>query len=177
MKLGKKGQHFFVIDYETTGIDYEVSQPIEVGILVCDHEFNIVDSFQSLIRAEIPEDQSWLEAYRIHGIKPEELKDGSKDWEVGNSIYTLALKYGFGNNIKPILVSDNIQFEWHWTDLLMKKVSSNWPFHYCGWDTSLLLEATGVGDPISKHRALEDAGLLHAAIVKALDRCRNIFKG
>ena len=176
MKLGKKGQYFFVIDYETTGIDYSVSQPIEVGILVCDHEFNIVDSFQCLIKAEMPGDQSWLEAYRIHGIKPEDLEDRLQDWEVGNCIYKLAIKYS-KDKIKPILVSDNIQFEWHWTDLLIKRSSSNWPFHYCGWDTSLLLEATGVGDPISKHRALEDAGLLHAAIVKALDRCRNIFKG
>lgn len=48
-------------------------------------------------------------------------------------------------------------------------------FHYCGWDTSLLLEAAGVGDPYPvPHRALADAGLLHAAIVKALDRTRSL---
>lgn len=176
MRLYKPGQKFFVIDYETTGLDYEKSQPIEVGIIVCDHEFNAIETYSSLIEPDEPDDPddwSWLEAYRVHGIKPEDLESAPPPAEVTVDISQLASRHN-RREMKPVLVSDNIQFEWHWTARLFRQQTFAWPFHYCGWDSSLLLEATGVGDPKPAHRALADAGLLHAAIVKALDRVRSL---
>lgn len=49
MRLNQKGQTFFVIDYETTGLDPTKDDPIEVGIIVTDERFNAIDSFSSLI--------------------------------------------------------------------------------------------------------------------------------
>jgi DNA polymerase III epsilon subunit-like protein len=173
MRLFTKGQRFFVLDYETTGLDMEASEPIEVGIIACDEHFNLLETYSSLIAPrDYDSPRSWgeieLAAFRIHGISPANLGDAPKRGEVGTAIFDLAKRHTGRGGLLPVLVSDNIQFEWHWTRRLLSHVA--WPFHYCGWDSSLLLEATGVGDPKPAHRALADAGLLHAAIIKALAR-------
>lgn len=177
MRLGKHGQKFFVINYETTGLGYELSEPIEVGIIVCDHEFALIETYQSLINLQnwrpAADFQSWLPAFKVHGISPSDYAAAPEPRYVGAAINNLAVRHS-KNGSRPILVSDNIQFEWHWTRKLLELEKFDWPFHYCGWDTSLFLEAAGVGDPKPAHRALADAGLLHAAIVKALDRTRNL---
>lgn len=178
-RLGRKGQRFFIIDYETTGIEMG-DVAIEVGVVVTDERFRVLETFESLIRpltahVVIAGDPTWanrsLGAHAVHRINPKELEDAPSQVEVAEKVRDLARRHGH----KPVLVSDNIQFEWHHTwALLGPKDRSEWPFHYCGWDTSLLLEAAGVGDPVPAHRALADAGLLHAAIVEALDRTRSL---
>lgn len=172
MRLGKPGQRFFVLDYETTGIDTEKDEPIEVGIIVTDENFNLVETFDSLIR---PADPKWVDgqlyAYRVHGIHPSEFEEAMDPDDVGHYIADLAAQHT-KNGSRPVLVSDNIQFEWAFTRRLLAAAKADWSFHYCGWDSSLLLEATGVGDPKPVHRALADAGLLHAAILRALERLR-----
>jgi len=176
MRLYTPGQKFFVIDYETTGIDTETDDAIEVGIIVTDERFNAIDSYQSLILPPDERGVAWsgseLHAFKVHGIHPDEFKVAKAHGLVALDIVALATKH-LGKS-KPVLVSDNIQFEWAFTKRLVAAAGREWPFHYCGWDSSLLLEATGVGDPKPAHRALADAGLLHSAIVKALDRTSNI---
>lgn len=86
-------------------------------------------------------------------------------------------------DLRYILISDNIQFEWQ----LLRAIydggrrydadselvgwpEDHWPFHYCGWDTSVLLEWLGDGDPENpEHRALSDARGLHKAVVNSLE--------
>ena len=134
-RLGRPGQRFFVIDYETTGLDVV------------------------------------LKAYRVHGIEAKLVSlpgQCAEQAAAGQMIFDLAVKHG--KKAPPVLVSDNVQFEWAFTRRLVELAKQPWPFHYCGWDTSLLLEASGVGDPKPAHRALADAGLLHRAIVRALER-------
>jgi oligoribonuclease (3'-5' exoribonuclease) len=174
MRLGQKGQRFFIIDYETNGID-EDSVPIEVGIIVTDEHFNAIDALSTLIAFD-HQDGTWsakdLHAFKVHGIHPNEFRDEGtySAGSVRDMIRDLAKRHTSKTGQRPVLVSDNIQFEWKHTARLLG--GEEWPFHYCGWDSSLLLEATGVGDPKPAHRALADAGLLHAAILKALDRIK-----
>lgn len=171
MRLNQRGQTFFVIDYETTGLDPVKDDPIEVGIIVTDERFNAIDTFNWLIFPRGSDTPKWggseLYAYKVHGIHPDEFQNALQPCVVGEAILKLAKRHTSKQGQKPVLVSDNIQFEWAFTK---KLIPGDWPFHYCGWDSSLLLEATGVGDPKPVHRAFADAGLLHAAILKALDR-------
>lgn len=177
MRLGNRGQRFFVIDYETTGLAPD-SVPIEVGVVVCDETFTMLETFQSLIKPPtwLPAntwDPKELGAYRVHGIMPTDFSEMTPPLElVGQWLHDLAKRHTSRTGQKPVLVSDNVQFEWKHTQALLG--SRDWPFHYCGWDTSLFLEAAGVGDPKPAHRAMADAGLLHAAILKALDRTRGL---
>jgi len=174
-RLGRFDQRFFILDYETTGVDPNTDHPIEVGIIVADGHFRLLETYQAFI--EVPDGiDPWagdaLGAFKVHGIFPEEWQSHSQPRaEVGSNILNLARKHTIKER-RPVLVSDNIQFEWAFTKLLIDLTGERWPFHYCGWDSSLMLEATGVGDPKPAHRALADAGLLHAAIVAALDRTR-----
>lgn len=180
MRLGKQGQYFFVTDFETTGLADD-DQPVEVGIVACDHEMRAVDQLSTVI---VPErwcrDATWgrrdLGAFRVHGIHPSEVEESGVQRAVAAAaVVRLAERYGRPGQ-KPVLVSDNVQFEWGHMDRLLRVVGRTCRdvFHYCGWDTSLLLEATGVGDPVPVHRALGDAGRLHAAVVRALDRVRHL---
>lgn len=159
-------QRFFIIDYETTGIDTEKDDPIEVGIIVTDSQFNLIETYESLIKCDLAgRDLEWLHAFKVHGITPDVLASrGILACDAGRSIHSLAQKHTTSR--KPILLSDNIQFEWAFTKKLLAGLE--WPFHYCGWDSSLFLELAGVGDPKPAHRALADAGLLHAAILKSI---------
>ena len=174
--ISPKKQRFFICDFETTGIT-DNDHPIEVGIIVCDEDFNFLDSYSSLIAP--PDDcfgtndigvKHWspryVDAYKVHRIEPEKFSSFNDANIVRQSVQSL-VRLNTVDGRKPILVSDNIQFEW----MHMKKLlgRDDWPFHYCGWDTSLFLEATGIGDPRNvPHRALADCGRLYKAIIEAL---------
>ena len=166
---------FFIIDFETTGLDKE-SRPIEVGIIVTDHEFALLETYQALIDWRDEEEKKGiqdfsvhereLKAFAVHKIEPIAIAEtGRAPTMVRYGIQDLAKKHTVYGR-KPILVSDNVQFEWrHLANLMEGDMSM---FHYCGWDTSLFLESTGVGDPRGvPHRALADCGRLHKAILEA----------
>ena len=40
---------FVALDCETTGLDIESNALIQVGVLVCDSNFTVVDSYESLV--------------------------------------------------------------------------------------------------------------------------------
>jgi oligoribonuclease (3'-5' exoribonuclease) len=170
----KKDQRFFIIDYESTGVDTARDLPIEVGIIITDADFNCIGTFERLIQWD---DESMAKvddpffANAVHKIHPDEIKqDGFGSEYVGDELVDLAEQHT--TSVKPILLSDNIQFEWLFTEVLLKTTPSKKVtdyFHYCGWDSSLFLELAGVGDPQNPpHRALADAGILHAAILKSI---------
>lgn len=175
--IGRKGQRFFFIDFETTGLNPGTDFPIEIGIVVTDEWFNVVETYTRLIdwieyRYRVPEES--LPAYRVHGILPNNiLEEGKHNTTVRAEVEELAGRHRSKQGDLPVLVSDNLQFEWQFLNKLLEG-SITKLFHYCGWDTSLLLEAAGVGDPKPVHRALADAGLIHAAVVRACERI-NMF--
>lgn len=138
-----------------------------MGIVVCDTNFALIETYSSLIKPAENSNEEALAAFRVHGITPGVLETAQQRKDAASDLHRLALKHTIGKN-KPVLVSDNAQFEYAFTKVLLGEYA--WPFHYCVWDTSLFLEATGVGDPVPAHRALRDAGLLHAAILRALQK-------
>lgn len=123
-------------------------------------------------------------AYKVHKIPAEDIVKAPPPESVVvdiNSRLNKAVKLlpEKEQKKKKIIVSDNIQFEYILMERLYKEFSVNkseernnndWPFHYCGWDTSLLLELTGVGDPNGvPHSAMGDVSILHTHLVRALE--------
>jgi oligoribonuclease (3'-5' exoribonuclease) len=175
---------YFIVDFETTGVDPDTDYPIEVGIVVADGYMNIKKFYSSLILvpdtclqdSESPDSKTWEEdylgAFNVHKISPQEIQKKGKPIEVVvQEILNLAKQYTVEKK-KPILISDNIQFEYRFMINMFSKVDmkKEFPFHYCGWDSSLLLEPTGIGDPVAAHRALPDAMLLYTALVRGLQK-------
>jgi len=173
-----KNWAFCVCDFETTGISNE-SFPIEVGCIWTDYKFNVLNTYESLVKWTALADNSlakncWineeLSAFKIHNISYEHYKFFSlpvKD--VVNKIKMI------NSNIlekykRIILISDNAKFESFHMQKMYDSVTEKWDFHYCTWDTNLLLEGCGVGDPKPAHRAFADAALLHTNIVRSLER-------
>lgn len=169
---------YFILDFETTGVDPDNDYPIEVGIVITDGYFFIKKFYTSLIKVRdlYLDGNKWKEdymgAFKVHKIEPSELEQKGKPIDVvAKEILTLAQQYTVENR-KPILLSDNIQFEYRFMKNLFAEanMSKDFPFHYCGWDSSILLESTGIGDPKPVHRALQDAMLIYTSVLRALQK-------
>lgn len=172
MKIGKPGQFFVVCDFETTGISPR-AQPIEVGMVLCDHELNVLGTYSRLIQVGVEEwtDADELAAAKVHKISPVMLmEDGLQPTHVAQDIGDFLRLHVPAGARKPVLISDNIQFEWRHLQTLLaaREVRVEDWFHYCGWDTSLLFEATGVVEGEHPHRALPDAMWVWHQLVDAL---------
>lgn len=176
---------FCICDFETTGVDFKKSLPIEVGCVFTNAQFDVLDTYHAMIMWEYykGKDEWGAEgniAYTYHQISIEEYQIISKPVEnvCTDIIYHINNINRIKGNRKTILLSDNAAFEFNFMKMLFDEAKMEFPFHYCAWDSSLLLETIGVGDPpgdIVSHRALEDAGQLHKYIVRALDKI-NYFK-
>lgn len=170
-----KNNNVFIIDFETTGLKIynKIDFPIEIGIIICDINLNLLDTYTKLIH---PDNYIWSkdwsegqkEAYNIHQISYDEWKLNSKSYnDIKNDIINLSKKYSFTENDKykkPILMSDNAFFDTTCLRFILPNHLNY--FHYATWDTNILLERS-VGDPKPKHRALEDCGLLYKQLIKA----------
>lgn len=176
MRIGRKGQRFFFVDFETGGLDPRTAAFYEVGIVITDEWFNVRETFAALILdpdgplANVSNDEA--PAYRVHGITEQERNEKGRPLAaVGSELLVLAERHTSAQGSKPVLVSDCLQFEWQLMARLIAPADIRDVFHFCGWDTSLLLEASGVDDPQPMaHRALADAGLVHRAVVRACER-------
>jgi len=167
-------------DFETTGLDRERDQPIEVALLFCEWPcLTIVGAYESLIWVD-NFDESHFRALTIHKIIPQDLLDGGKPIDcVRKEVLQACKRYG---RKRIVLCSDNAQFEHVFMRKLMAGGGADegeevgpdpWPFHYCVWDTSILLEGTGIGDPVPAHRAMADVGLLHQALIAAKHKIKD----
>lgn len=164
-------RHYVFCDFETTGVDPSIDYPIEVGIVVVNHrleeKFRYAEmiAWQPLLEAIERAGGDWpelrLEAFKFHKIPASNYVAQARRPElvVGAFMEFMQHHGGLSTPKKPILISDNIWFEVSFMKQLFAASGINYPFHYCGWDTSLLLEMTGVGDVPSNlkaHRALQD---------------------
>lgn len=167
-----KTQVFYVIvDVETTGLDYEKDLPIEVGLVFCSKNWEVIDVYQAFVEwPEIVKQTEWTEeqwqASVVHQIPFSEYKKLAKPTNVILEEIQFRIEQ---RQRKPILVSDNAVFDANFFFKIFRKENKN-PFdvfHYSVWDTNLFLNESGVGDPAPVHRALQDALLLYKAIVEA----------
>lgn len=169
---------FFLCDFETTGVDPDIDQPIEIGGLYLDNKFNILKSYESLI--VLP--NNWYElnktryqdSFKYHGINYSDLKNGKIFSAICNDILQIHAEINTYSDItKFIILSDNTQFEYRFMQNIFKGAGMKFPFHYCGWDTSLLLELLDIGDPKDvPHRALRDSALIYRALIAAVDKLK-----
>ena len=163
-------------DFETTGLNANNHLPIEIGFYLLDYKFNKLAEYTSLIKwpeYELLENQeikrSHILAQQVHKIDYKTLMtEGKNPSLVVSDMITKFNKFKpkFG---KIILTSDNIRFEWEFMKVLLGDLPITDVFHYAGWDTSMFLEATKIGDPTTgvKHRALDDVAILYKHIVEA----------
>lgn len=167
----KKDSMLCWIDYETTGVDIESYGvlPIEIGVLFTNMELEPIEgAFTSLINWDFEELNSWedlcddaVSAFPFHKITPQEIVARGVGPEKVAAHFVKIVEMLKGNG-KCILISDNIQFEWQFTKMLLEAHpdgEGHWPFHYCGWDTSILALVPNLGfedPPNPPHRAMQD---------------------
>lgn len=178
-------KYFVICDFETTGINTDTDYSIEIGIILTDEKFNVLETYNKLIKDqdmigknnitnnEYCWNQKYIPAYNVHKIELKEIiENGIPPEMIRSDIMDMIHKYKHNTKDKFILLSDNIQFEFNFMSKLFKESIHGFPFHYCGWDSSLLLEVvTDVGDPKNvPHRALPDAFRLYKNLIRALDR-------
>jgi len=163
---------YFVVDFETTGLNYDFDLPIEIGGLFCDENWIIEATINYLIKwPNLMDRDGWTrrhwKASTIHKIDYDEYAE--KAVEIDKVVQEIINKT---RGERPILVSDCIVFDWHWMKILLQEAKKDVTkvFHYCAWDTSLLFEASGVDDPMPAHRAFKDACSLYKAIIEALKK-------
>jgi oligoribonuclease (3'-5' exoribonuclease) len=168
------------LDYETTGVQEVGDFPIEVGLIMTDIHLTRLESYQSLINWPAFQDYQtwppvWEGAYPIHGIRIQELRqDGAPPDVVASQMLTIARRYKDTDDQRVVLISDNIQFEWRNTRQLMNQLQgAPWPYHYCGWDTSVLSLVPDINfqdPPHPQHRAMSDTIGMLTAVRKALGK-------
>ena len=169
---------FCFCDFETTGIA-EDSLPIEVGCIWTDSQFAVLKTYEALTKwSQLKDDAGWrdeyMPAYDVHKIKWDEYMENGISVEAAAREISIVNAQLLKKYDRIILLSDNAKFETKHMEKMYKAACLKWDFHYCTWDSSSLLFATGVGDPTPVHRALPDASLLHVAYIKAMDRTRNL---
>lgn len=159
-----------ICDVETTGLDPETAHVIEVAILFCDRDLRVVCAVDETVYLPNNVKHDQWDAMRVHGIMPDELnKTGYPTFRVAQKIESAVHRAKrLTRASRVVLCSDNAQFEHRFLQKLL--AGREWPFHYATWDSNLLLEATGVGDPVPLHRAMADVGRLHASLVEAMRR-------
>jgi len=185
---------FFVCDFETTGLDFRKDYPIEIGGLFVDSDFNVLGTYRSFIKFSklseeiLDNDNRWPEkylgAYKVHNIDAAVISTETISYEdkligvrppyiVAEDLTELCSTYNKGER-KVIIISDNAQFEYWFMKQIFEDANTEFPFHYCAWDSSILLELSGIGDPKPVHRAFGDAGKLYQSLVRARERL-NLF--
>lgn len=186
---------FFMCDFETTGFDFREDYPIEIGGMFTDSNFNVLGTYRSLIKfsgliTEITKNadqwpEKYLDAYKTHKIDASVISCEANSYEdrlmgvkpphiIAEQLYELCSIYNKGKG-KVIIVSDNAQFEFWFMKKIFEDANVEFPFHYSAWDSSMLLELSGIGNPKQlEHRAFNDAGRLYQSLVRARERL-NLF--
>ena len=97
---------YIALDFETTGLDLQNDEPIQIGIVECDAQGNFIAGFQSLIRTSKPTKELKTIVGYITGISADALQDAPTPAELEPE-----LQQFFWSN--TILVGHNIAFDIH----------------------------------------------------------------
>ncbi len=118
------------LDFETTGLDPNKDEPIQIGIVQIDAYGNITKTYQSLIKPEKEIDELKHIVSFITGLSIEDLHTAPTRQTIYEDI-----KEFFNEN--TIIIGHNIKFDLEF----LKTYFPNIP--YCGWiDTMELAQAT-----------------------------------
>jgi len=167
---------YFLVDFETTGLVSDEDYPIEIGGLYLNASWEIVHTIDTLIlwpqvtNATYWENQHW-NASVVHRISKLEYIEKA---QIYTDVAKLVVEKCAG--ARPILMSDCIVFEWSFMQKLLKHANLDWPFHYCGWDTSLLFEVLKTREPIPPHRAFRDTCQTYKSLVESITKGMGLSK-
>ena len=77
---------YIALDFETTGLDLQSDEPIQIGLLECDAEGNFIAGYQSLLRPSKPTKELKTVVGFITGLSADALQDAPTPAEVGFEI-------------------------------------------------------------------------------------------
>lgn len=97
---------YIALDFETTGLDLQSDEPIQIGILECDAQGNFIAGYQSLLRPSKPTKELKTVVGFITGLSADSLQDAPTPAEVEPEI-----QHFFWPN--TIIVWHNIAFDLH----------------------------------------------------------------
>jgi len=153
-------------DFETTGVNPLVDLPIEIGIIFTDYNFNILTSYEALIRQKkvlvringIPKwKPEFREAFEVHNISPEEyIKKAKPPQAVCTEIRMFCQSLSKNPSKEIYIVSDNPYFEQTFIRKLFGQSQTPFPFHYNARGTLMITDLAGVRSHAHTHRGLED---------------------
>ena len=100
-----KPLHYIAIDFETTGLDPQKDEPIQIGLIQMDYDREIIQQYQTYIRPLIPLDQLSQTVTQVTGITSAQLSQAPTMQEIIPQI-------------KQIIGSDPVFLIWHnvWFD-------------------------------------------------------------
>lgn len=174
-----QGMDLIFFDFESTGVNVRGNKdddiPIEVALVICDDKLIIKNIYNSLIKWNWMESyDKWPEiyndAYKIHKIKLNTIKENGKTIDKVCSNINQLLKNYTNNQYKPTLISDNAYFD---TFMMYKLFAEHnvFPFHYTTWDTNTLVKAAGVRKAKEHpHNALDDAMNMYHRTLRSLEK-------
>ena len=73
-----KNHQYVALDFETTGLDHELDEPIQSAWIRFDHNFSVVQEYNSYICPERPLDQLSQTVTRLTGIDHNQLRDAPR---------------------------------------------------------------------------------------------------
>lgn len=111
-----------ILDLETTGLDPQRDEIIEIGLVICDSkDFTIYDQWDIKIKPERPED-GHPEAYKVNGYCEE-------DWKDGVTLHQ-ALVLLSERTEKATMLSYNVSFDYGFLQAAYKKTGLRDPMNY-----------------------------------------------
>ena len=157
-----------IIDVETTGLDAQKHEIIEIGLVVFESEspFKILNTFNTKVKPEHPESGS-AAAFAVNGYKEEEWKDAPTLRQALGDLEEMAK----GSTI----MSYGICFDWSFLQEAYKKTKMRCPFDYhrldlftvawmnipheemSSWRLSSVCEKLGIAPEPAIHRAINGA--------------------
>lgn len=158
-------ERFVVIDFETTGLNYNLNRPGHdevISVAIIDQDENVLlNTYCDTIQKH-----SWEEAQKINGISPDDVKGYPTFVDILPKVIEIISSYDY-------VVAYNMSFEihflfnyvWHYTDIPQKEVILSWGddpmetfMKYMNADKYFKLEdaAAHFGYKYKAHDALED---------------------
>jgi len=174
--------YYIFTDFETTGLDIPGEDlPIELGMVLTDDEYNILDTLSFYInpfkdREKLTWNEHESEAFKVHNVPYSTVRDeGVSPLIAINAIHDMINKQkGVDKyNSRYILMSDNGQMEYNCMQTLFKleNKQNEFPFHWAAWDINILINSVQkVMKGKVPHRALQDAFRMYKVVIRALER-------
>ena len=167
----KTENNFAFIDVETTGLNAEVHEIIEVGVVISDNDFNVVSEFEIKIKPENIETADPT-ALRVN-------KYNEEDWQnsvsLAEAIQTLSEK-----TADCIMVGHNVSFDSLFLEKAFRKLNIPNKMFYYKLDTLSIAFAVGANDPdinhLSLHSLCEHFGIENKKAHTALSDARATFE-